>query len=73
MSMYCLCKRYKNRNVRIRTTNGKIYVGTIVKVDSTHVCIDTSCGRARTSMLGFGFNPIITLALFDLLAIALLF
>jgi len=69
---YEQCKKFRNRNVRIVTRCGRVLVGKIVKVDGNCIHLDTSCGRARTSSFGF-FNPIITLALFDLLAIALLF
>ncbi|MEX2462486.1 MAG: hypothetical protein WD469_14505 [Paenibacillaceae bacterium] len=83
---YHVCNRCLNRRVSLQTVSGIVHEGVIVKVDERNVYLDTSpiqptsvaavsSKKARTSALGFGFGgrqTIVTLALFDLLAIALL-
>ncbi|WP_409345282.1 hypothetical protein [Paenibacillus sp. MBLB4367] len=70
---YHRCREYLDREVEITTRHGK-YRGTIVKVDRNTVQLRSRPRggdryKARTS---FFFFPIITLVLFDLLAIALI-
>jgi small nuclear ribonucleoprotein (snRNP)-like protein len=82
---YHICHSCMNRRVSIQTTDG-VYEGVIVNVDAQNVYLDTAISgayvsskktnkKAKTSAFGFGFGgrqTILTLALFDLLAIALL-
>ena len=71
---YYNCLRCKNRRVRLLTTDGKQYVGTIVDVDYNNVYLRPDRGVVKTS--AFYPNPyaadILTLSLFTLLAIALI-
>lgn len=72
---YYNCLRCKNRRVRLLTTDGKQYVGTIVDVDYNNVYLQPDKGYVvKTS--AFYPNPyaanILTLSLFTLLAIALI-
>ncbi|MBD2864187.1 hypothetical protein [Paenibacillus oceani] len=80
---YCICKLYMNRPVQLQTRDGHTHHGTIVHVDSEHVHLQLSGdanGQARNfyppyGSYGYGYgaqNQIMTLALFDLLAITLL-
>ncbi|WP_409342475.1 hypothetical protein [Paenibacillus sp. MBLB4367] len=84
---YYACQRFMHRRVSVVTVNGTRYEGMIVGVDERNVYIDTSdrAGtlsvkkgkKAKTSAFwygnGFGFgDAIVPLALFDLLAIALI-
>ena len=84
---YHACNSCINRRVSLQTASGTIHEGVIVRVDQYNVYLDTSSvetssaavsskkAKAKTSALGFGFGgreTILTLALFDLLAIALL-
>jgi hypothetical protein len=75
---YHTCCYFKNRQVRIHTIYGQEHVGEIVDVDSQHVHLRVadSFQRGEVSTSAFGlFGPrsaILTLALFDLLAIALI-
>lgn len=78
---YCICKLYMNRPVHLQTRHGQSHHGTIVHVDAEHVYLQLS-GDAQSQARGFyppygyyGYgaqNQIMTLALFDLLAITLL-
>jgi len=75
---YYACHRYMNRNVRIHTRDGRVYEGTLVNVDRTNCYIRENSpygGRCRISGFYGGWGAgaaITTLALFDLLAIALI-
>ncbi|MFC3771860.1 hypothetical protein [Paenibacillus sp. GCM10012303] len=79
---YCICKLYMNRPVQLQTRDGQTHHGTIVHVDSEHVYLQLSGdanGQARNFYPPYGYgygygaqNQIMTLALFDLLAITLL-
>jgi small nuclear ribonucleoprotein (snRNP)-like protein len=85
---YYACNNCINRRVSIHTASGAFHEGVIVNVDHQNVYLDTSIavaaagvsskktkgkGKAKTSAFGFGGRQtILTLALFDLLAIALL-
>jgi small nuclear ribonucleoprotein (snRNP)-like protein len=84
--IYHTCNSCLNRKVSIHTVYGQWYEGVIVGVDQQNVYLDTSGTtsygeatiskkKAKTSAFGFGFGgrqTILTLALFDLLAIALI-
>jgi small nuclear ribonucleoprotein (snRNP)-like protein len=86
--IYHTCNSYLNRNVSIHTVYGERHEGVIVGVDEQNVYLDTSGTtsygeatisnkKAKTSAFGFGREfggrgSILTLALFDLLAIALI-
>ncbi|MDB5054417.1 MAG: cellobiose phosphorylase [Bacilli bacterium] len=83
---YHACNSCLNRKVSVHTVYGQRHEGVIVDVDQQNVYLDTSGTtsygqatisnkKAKTSALGFGFGgrqSILTLALFDLLAIALI-
>jgi small nuclear ribonucleoprotein (snRNP)-like protein len=85
--IYQTCNSCLNRKVSIHTVYGQCHEGVIVGVDEQNVYLDisetTSFGeatiskkkakKAKTSAFGFGGRgSILTLALFDLLAIALI-
>lgn len=77
MDAYYNCLQCMNRKVRILTTDGKVHVGKIVKVDRERVYLETEQGGpVRTSAFspyGWGYRRvIIPLSLFTLLAIALI-
>lgn len=76
MEAYYNCLRCKNKKVRIMTIDGKQYTGTIVDVDQQNVYLRTEQKEASTSAFypyGYGYyNPVLTLSLFTLLAIALI-
>ncbi|BCG59362.1 LSM domain-containing protein [Paenibacillus sp. URB8-2] len=78
MEAYYNCLRCKGRKVRIMTRDGKEYRGTIKDVDMHNVYLEPERGGVRTSgyypyPYPYGYvNPIITLSLFTLLAIALI-
>ncbi|WP_379126880.1 hypothetical protein [Paenibacillus sp. sgz500958] len=79
MEAYYNCLRCKNKKVRIMTVDGRQYEGVIVDVDQNNVYLRTgSKGNVKTSAFYPGFypgyyaNPILTLSLFTLLAIALI-
>lgn len=76
MEAYYNCLQCKNRKVRLLTSDGKHYQGTIVDVDYNNVYLKPDRGGAiRTSAFypyGFGNEEILTLSLFTLLAIALI-
>ncbi|MED5018346.1 hypothetical protein P9847_13635 [Paenibacillus chibensis] len=80
MEAYYNCMQCMHRKVRILTRDGRIHEGKIVKVDRSHVYLETEDGggSVRTSAFGpygygFGYrNSILTLSLFTLLAIALI-
>ncbi|MFD1774709.1 hypothetical protein [Paenibacillus rhizophilus] len=81
MEAYYNCLRCKGKKVRILTTDGKEYRGMIKDVDMHNVYLQPESGDVRTSgyyPYGYGYgpygyvNPIITLSLFTLLAIALI-
>jgi hypothetical protein len=68
---YHACHSCLNRRVSVYTVYGEVHEGVIVSVDQQNVYLDTS----KTSAFGLGFGgrqTILTLALFDLLAIALI-
>jgi len=74
---YYNCLRCMNKKVRILTVNGQQYEGVIVDVDQNNVYLRTeSNGKVKTSAFypGYGYygNPLLTLSLFTLLAIALI-
>jgi small nuclear ribonucleoprotein (snRNP)-like protein len=83
---YHTCLGCVNRRVSVQTIGGATYEGVIVRVDQQNVYLDTSginayseavisskSKKLKTSAFGFGGRTtILTLALFDLLAIALL-
>lgn len=81
---YYACNSYINRRVSIQTYGGVSHEGVIVRVDHQNVYLDTtvikvgapavvSSKKLKTSAFGVGGSQaILTLALFDLLAIALL-
>jgi small nuclear ribonucleoprotein (snRNP)-like protein len=84
--VYHACNSCLNRKVSIHTIYGQRHEGVIVNVDEQNVYLDTSGTtsygeaaisnkKAKTSAFGLGFGgrqAILTLALFDLLAIALI-
>jgi hypothetical protein len=67
---YHTCKKHCNKVVHVITKQGEEYIGTIVRVNKTHVYLrpqpTISGGKAHTSAFG-----IIPLVLFDLLAVFL--
>jgi len=77
-----ICKMHMNRPVRVQTRSGHLYEGTIVNVDENFVYLRVGRGYAGSpgDTRGFFYPPgyyspsdqILTLALFDLLAITLL-
>jgi len=81
-----VCRRHMNRRVRVRTQSGHIIEGVIVGVDDHWLYLDTAGPNpARQPFVPYpvpyppyyyGYSPyggtILPLALFDLLAIALL-
>jgi small nuclear ribonucleoprotein (snRNP)-like protein len=84
--IYHTCNSCLNRKVYVHTVYGQRHEGVIVGVDEQYVYLNTSGTtsygeatiankKAKTSAFGFGFGgrqTILTLALFDLLAIALI-
>lgn len=73
---YYNCMRCKNRSVRILTRDGRVHEGVITGVDRNNVYLRTGQqGNVHTSAFfgsPFIVNPILTLSLFTLLAIALI-
>ncbi|GAA0136348.1 hypothetical protein YSY43_31890 [Paenibacillus sp. YSY-4.3] len=72
---YYTCLHCKDKRVRILTTGGQWYTGTITNVDYQNVYLRPDArGVVRTSAFRPGFygNQILTLSLFTLLAIALI-
>jgi small nuclear ribonucleoprotein (snRNP)-like protein len=82
--IYQTCNSCLNRKVSVHTIYGQRHEGVIVGVDEQNVYLDTSGTtsyrqatisnkKAKISAFGFrGRETILTLALFDLLAIALI-
>lgn len=64
-----------NRNVRVCMHDGRVFEGRVVGVDRQNLFIrhNSPCNRNQCRISGFwGGGVITTLALFDLLAIALI-
>ncbi|KAA9004274.1 hypothetical protein F4V43_12650 [Paenibacillus spiritus] len=77
MDAYYNCMQLKNRRVKILTHDGQQYQGVIVNVDQQNVYLRPDQKSASTSAFtpygyGYAYNPLITLSLFTLLAIALI-
>jgi hypothetical protein len=78
MDAYYTCLHCKNKKVRILTVDGQRYEGVIMDVDRNNVYLQTEQrGNVQTSGFypypySYGYNPILTLSLFTLLAIALI-
>jgi LSM domain len=76
---YYACQRHLNRNVRVHMRDGRVYEGTLVNVDRENLYLREN-GRDCCRISGFygggwGWGAgaaVTTLALFDLLAIALI-
>jgi nitrate reductase NapE component len=68
---YHTCKKHLNKAVRIITKQGKMYIGTIVKVDKNHVHLQLHSTSTGTKVHTKSF-AVLTLVLFDLLAVFLL-
>jgi hypothetical protein len=67
---YHTCKKHLNNTVHVITKHGEMYIGTIVKVNKTHVYLQvhpTISGKQVHSS-AFGIIPLV---LFDLLAVFL--
>ncbi|MGG0822803.1 hypothetical protein ABE099_07970 [Paenibacillus turicensis] len=78
MEAYYTCCRYKNRKVRLFTSQGQRYEGVIMDVDRNNVYLKP-IGRGEVKSSGFYpnyynnyNNEILTLSLFTLLAIVLI-
>ena len=73
--LHYFCHSCVNRHVRVSTVDGRVYDGVLLHVDGDHIYLDGSpayiSNKVRTKAFRFR-NFIITLALFDILAIALL-
>ncbi|WP_330163508.1 hypothetical protein [Paenibacillus woosongensis] len=72
---YYTCLHCKDKRVRILTTDGQQYTGTITNVDYRNVYLRPDArGVVKTSAFYPGFigNEILTLSLFTLLAIVLI-
>jgi hypothetical protein len=52
---YQVCSRYKGRNVRIVTRDGKVYEGIIEHVDQQKVYLRQMGGRPGLGGYGYGF------------------
>lgn len=68
---YHICKKHLNKAVRVITKQGKMYIGTIVKVDKTHVHLRLHSANPGKHVHTSAF-AILPLVLFDLLAVVLL-
>ncbi|WP_239617305.1 hypothetical protein [Cohnella mopanensis] len=71
-----ICQRCLNQRVRVSTADGRVHEGVLVNFDRDNIYMDTSAAfissKARIKGFGFGFGgAILALALFDILAIAL--
>jgi small nuclear ribonucleoprotein (snRNP)-like protein len=74
--LYSYRHRFINQRVRVHTIYGHTYEGTLVNVDSNYIYLDRSASTGyisskKVKVKAF-VNPILTLALFDVLAIALI-
>ena len=74
-----VCRQHMNKRVRVRTMGGQMFEGVIVGVDEHWLYLDTAGGLPRQPFVPYPpyyYNPyastILPLALFDLLAIALI-
>ncbi|GIP33042.1 hypothetical protein [Paenibacillus sp. J2TS4] len=70
---YYACRSCLNRKVRVYTANGQTYEGVVTDVDRYHLYLQVEQGGEVQTQGWFGArNQILTLVLFDLLAISLL-
>ncbi|MCS7459737.1 hypothetical protein N0M98_06245 [Paenibacillus doosanensis] len=69
---YRKCKQYMNKQVRIKTTDGRVYQGTIVKLDKHRVYLRVSRNQTGNKASVSFFPFLLPLVLFDLLVIVLL-
>lgn len=79
--LHAICVQHMHKHVRVRTVHGSTHEGVIVHIDHYYVYLQQSHGHSR-AFLPYPYsypyynpyysNVILPLALFDLLAIALL-
>lgn len=73
--LFSTCHSCLSRNVLVSTVDGRVHEGVLLHFDSDNIYLDGSAAYIsnKASIKGFGFrNFITTLALFDILAIALI-
>jgi small nuclear ribonucleoprotein (snRNP)-like protein len=69
-----ICHSCLNSRVLVSTLDGRVHEGVLLHFDSDNIYLDGSPAYIsnKVSIKGFGFrNSILTLALFDILAISL--
>lgn len=67
-----ICGSYVNRLVRVRTLDGHIYEGIIIRCDSGHLYLRVTNPGVHRPFYGPSDAAILTLVLFELLVIVLL-
>ncbi|MBB6675435.1 hypothetical protein [Cohnella nanjingensis] len=72
--LHSICQSCLNQRVLVSTRDGRVHEGMLVNFNSHSLYLDTSAAfisnKANTKAFGFG-GGILALALFDILAIAL--
>jgi small nuclear ribonucleoprotein (snRNP)-like protein len=73
--LFSTCHKCLNRHILVTTLEGRVHEGLLLHFDGDHIYLDGSAAYIsnKVSTKAFRFrNSILTLALFDILAIALI-